>query len=207
MAPIRLQRKRQKGWRKPENSVIVDRTSRWGNPFRVVKRLDGTFDVITLAGIIYTMLLWNYKRDDEVTVFQTELEATEYAILLYKRKMFPYTYWKKDVMSFITERENRSEIEKQIAGKNVICFCHPDSPCHADVLLEEANRRYADHFVLIEACERGQLDIAKELINHNEYSRWSINLHKKRIKAIWQFLPSELKNYFREQFDDCKSSI
>lgn len=31
----RIQRKRSKGWRKPENAVIVDRTSRWGNPFRV----------------------------------------------------------------------------------------------------------------------------------------------------------------------------
>lgn len=33
--PQRIQRKRTKGWRKPDNTVIVDRTSRWGNPFRV----------------------------------------------------------------------------------------------------------------------------------------------------------------------------
>lgn len=33
--PKRIQRKRTKGWRKPENTVIVDRTSRWGNPFTV----------------------------------------------------------------------------------------------------------------------------------------------------------------------------
>lgn len=31
--PVRIQRKRIKGWRKPANTVIVDRTSRWGNPF------------------------------------------------------------------------------------------------------------------------------------------------------------------------------
>lgn len=31
--PIRLKRSRRKGWRKPENAVIVDRTSMWGNPF------------------------------------------------------------------------------------------------------------------------------------------------------------------------------
>src|SRR5699024_864669 len=35
--PKRLKRERRKGWRKPENAVIVDRTSRWGNPFRVCK--------------------------------------------------------------------------------------------------------------------------------------------------------------------------
>lgn len=31
----RIQRKREKGWRLPEGAVIVDRTSRWGNPFLV----------------------------------------------------------------------------------------------------------------------------------------------------------------------------
>jgi hypothetical protein len=33
--PQRIQRQRVRGWRKPPNSVIVDRTSRYGNPHRV----------------------------------------------------------------------------------------------------------------------------------------------------------------------------
>ena len=33
--PVRIQRKRTKGWKMPENTVCVDRTSRWGNPFKV----------------------------------------------------------------------------------------------------------------------------------------------------------------------------
>ena len=33
-SPFRVQRKRVKGWRKPENTVCVDRTTRWGNPFK-----------------------------------------------------------------------------------------------------------------------------------------------------------------------------
>ena len=33
--PRRVQRRRIRGWRKPAGSVIVDRTSRWGNPFAV----------------------------------------------------------------------------------------------------------------------------------------------------------------------------
>jgi len=33
-SPIRVQRRRVKGWRKPENTVCVDRTSKWGNPFK-----------------------------------------------------------------------------------------------------------------------------------------------------------------------------
>lgn len=38
--PKRIVRSRQKGWRKPEDAVIVDRTSRWGNDFVIGK--DGT---------------------------------------------------------------------------------------------------------------------------------------------------------------------
>ena len=33
--PIRIQRKRAKGWRMPENTVYVGRPTMWGNPFRV----------------------------------------------------------------------------------------------------------------------------------------------------------------------------
>lgn len=35
--PVRVQRKRTKGWRMPENTVCVDRTTKWGNPFVVGK--------------------------------------------------------------------------------------------------------------------------------------------------------------------------
>ena len=33
MNPIRIQRKRTKGWRMPENTVFVGRPTRWGNPY------------------------------------------------------------------------------------------------------------------------------------------------------------------------------
>ncbi len=33
--PVRIQRKRTKGWRMPENTVYVGRPSDWGNPFMV----------------------------------------------------------------------------------------------------------------------------------------------------------------------------
>ena len=35
MRPIRIQRKRTKGWRMPENTVYVGRPSKWGNTFKV----------------------------------------------------------------------------------------------------------------------------------------------------------------------------
>lgn len=35
MKPKRIQRKRTKGWRMPENSISVTRPGKWGNPFKV----------------------------------------------------------------------------------------------------------------------------------------------------------------------------
>lgn len=33
--PIRIQRKRTKGWRMPENTVYVGRPTKWGNPHNI----------------------------------------------------------------------------------------------------------------------------------------------------------------------------
>lgn len=33
--PERIQRKRTKGWRMPENTVYVGRPTKWGNPFKM----------------------------------------------------------------------------------------------------------------------------------------------------------------------------
>lgn len=36
MSPVRIQRKRTKGWRMPEGSVYVGRPTKWGNPITIV---------------------------------------------------------------------------------------------------------------------------------------------------------------------------
>lgn len=33
--PERIQRKRTKGWRKPDGAIVVSRPAKWGNPYRV----------------------------------------------------------------------------------------------------------------------------------------------------------------------------
>ena len=40
MKPVRIQLSRRKGWRMPPNTVKVDRSTKWGNPFIV--GTDGT---------------------------------------------------------------------------------------------------------------------------------------------------------------------
>jgi len=34
-APVRIQRRRTKGWRLPPGAIYVGRPSKWGNPYRV----------------------------------------------------------------------------------------------------------------------------------------------------------------------------
>ncbi len=36
--PSRIQRSRAKGWRLPPGAIIVDRSTKWGNPYRVGQR-------------------------------------------------------------------------------------------------------------------------------------------------------------------------
>ena len=35
---------------------------------------------------------------------------------------------------------SEAEIRLWLRGKNLVCWCAPDQPCHADVLLELANK-------------------------------------------------------------------
>ncbi len=39
--PVRIQRKRTKGWKTPENTVYVGRPTQWGNPFKVNNAMTG----------------------------------------------------------------------------------------------------------------------------------------------------------------------
>lgn len=34
---------------------------------------------------------------------------------------------------------NKSEVQRELCGKDLACWCQLDQPCHADVLLEIAN--------------------------------------------------------------------
>jgi hypothetical protein len=36
-------------------------------------------------------------------------------------------------------RPRINDMQKELKGKNLACWCAPDEPCHADVLLELAN--------------------------------------------------------------------
>lgn len=117
------ERKRTKGWRKPEGSVIVDRTSRWGNWWRVV------------PGKCYGTAGW-YVLDhpgpptpNNATWFASKQVALVCAVDRYRsdiERCDPRSRW------------IRQHVHK-LAGKTLLCW--PHDPCHAHVLAALADSR------------------------------------------------------------------
>lgn len=118
MTPQRIQQRRVKGWRKPENTVSVARPGKWGNPFRI----GHPARVVTSTGVIVDLADARYVP---VRDARDAVELFEDAILGRIR-----------VIGF--QVPSIAEV-RALRGKNLMCFCPPDRPCHADILLELAN--------------------------------------------------------------------
>ena len=109
--PIRIQRKRVKGYNMQEASkaingleaISVCRPGKHGNPFKV--------------------------GDPAPT--HGEPMTAEDAVFFYKESLDPRLY--------PDAQQKRDEIKRELKNKNPACFCGLDQPCHGDVLLEIAN--------------------------------------------------------------------
>lgn len=120
--PIRIQRKRTKGWKMPENTVYVGRPTKWGNPFT-----ERTW------GLELAIALFKDACDD---VFDPGTIPTEFEDWRFTDASQTASSWRKNLQNaYSTE----SLIKRELRGKDVACWCPLDQPCHADVLLEIAN--------------------------------------------------------------------
>jgi len=106
----RLQLRRTKDWRLPDGAIVVARPGRWGNPHR----LQGTNLVIESNGLEHRC---------------QPGDARGVAVRLYREDLvngrLPYGV---------------EDVERELAGHDLACWCKPGDPCHADVLLDLANR-------------------------------------------------------------------
>lgn len=112
--PERIQRKRTAGWRMPAGAVYVGRPTRWGNPWSVhvhTDRCDGPEG------------LWCpvYVADDREGATRHFRHAVLYPLSGQPSVPTP------------------DEIRAELRGRDLVCWCPLDQPCHADVLLEIAN--------------------------------------------------------------------
>lgn len=128
--PCRIQRKRTKGWRMPENAVYVGRPTKWGNPFgRWYLRFHFGLDVAVALyremarGVWNPTLLRDYMDVVVNTAYRDQHE------------------WRQRMGGHPLEI-----MRAELGGKDLACWCPlvdkngNKVPCHADVLLELANQ-------------------------------------------------------------------
>ncbi|TIX70019.1 MAG: DUF4326 domain-containing protein [Mesorhizobium sp.] len=140
--PVRIQLSRAKGWRIPPNTVKVDRTTKWGNPFDFRK-----------SECCWIALSYGCRGD--------RLGRQEASVRAFREWIDP-GYGRRTAMleyqPAFGDGERKvpagpkisagmapaiSNIVSQLRGKNLACWCKAGEPCHADVLLEIANREAA----------------------------------------------------------------
>ena len=123
-APTRIQLRRTKGWRMPENTVKVARPTKWGNPYR-------------LGHTNFAPQLILTKDHGALMPAPKYIESTEMAVRMLEILIHSNV---ADPSSILPPYPALDEIRAELRGKNLACFCPLDQPCHADVLLELANK-------------------------------------------------------------------
>lgn len=113
MTPVRIQRQRTPGYRMPPNTVSVTRPNRYGNLWKV--------------GLVSC----GCRSAGECAHNSFRCETAADAVAAFRA-------WRADCDRLHPARAK--EYYAAIRGKNLACFCALDQPCHADVLLEIANR-------------------------------------------------------------------
>jgi hypothetical protein len=118
-SPTRIRLSRRKGWRLPKDTVRVSRPGPFGNPWSV-RECARTLD-----------LTENAARHQVVQWFKEWLAlANDHESL-------------SDLGHFGGTREAHATLHArlpELRGRNLACWCRLDDVCHADVLLELANR-------------------------------------------------------------------
>lgn len=127
--PERIQRKRTKGWRMPENTVYVGRGTKWGNPYRVSYNPYTRFWEVRDANNDLSWVGYKTFPDKKVAAIQ--------AMNCYTKSLhdLPRSLTLARPLPFSVD-----DALKELSGKNLACWCPPDQACHADVLLELANK-------------------------------------------------------------------
>ena len=112
--PKRIQRKRAKGWTKPFLAYCVTRPSYFGNPFKIGVGAPFRFDS---QGKLRATKSLRAVPDAETSVgfFRAWINSRHGSAM-------------------------KNAAREYLRGKDLCCWCPLDKPCHADVLIEVANK-------------------------------------------------------------------
>jgi hypothetical protein len=100
----------------PEGAVSVTRPGKWGNPFVI-----GGWYAIGIGNFLYLHAAEGYQDER-----YTKIETAEQAVSFYRE--------------YMNRSPKKREATSILRGKDLACWCAVGQPCHADVLLELANK-------------------------------------------------------------------
>lgn len=122
----------------PENTIYVGRPGKWGNPFNFTSA-DNCWNALSLGCRGDA----KGRREAAVKAFRQWIDNPGGRV---KEMDFGVVIEAKNKTVPIGPRAtaglapSHAEIKSALRGKNLACWCPLDQPCHADVLLEIANR-------------------------------------------------------------------
>lgn len=127
--PVRLRLSRRAGFRLQDHSLSVNglpavnvaRPGKWGNPYVALRTW--------YHGPIPTLGLPDF---DAVTAADADREGAVVAVALFRDE------WERALTAPSYGRARA--LLDELLGRNLACWCAPGAPCHADVLLDLANR-------------------------------------------------------------------
>lgn len=122
--PERIQRSRAKGWKKPAGAVYVGRGSAFGNP--VVCTPHGCDVKPCGCCPEYRCCVSVFREYITSGIEGRHSHTGSLSVAL-------------DAMAGYPRRNKMVERLSELRGKDLMCWCPPDKPCHADVLIELAN--------------------------------------------------------------------
>ena len=114
--PARIQLSRKKGWRLPASAVKVDRTTKFGNPFKAIDPKD---ESAVRKSVAYF--------EEWLTKGEGSFECGPGTGVTMVR--IPAWYEPGELRKMLP----------QLKGKDLACWCKLGAPCHAEVLLRLAN--------------------------------------------------------------------
>ena len=146
--PERIQLRRTRGWRLPPNAVSVARPTRWGNPFaykteRALARVpaavgDGPWEYegrISADGARHDY----HHADGRITICHVRYMTLAEVVETYRRALTGDYSPAMRMSSGRFLKITVDDVRRELAGKDLACWCDLPAPCHAAILLEVAN--------------------------------------------------------------------
>lgn len=134
--PRRIQRRRAAGWRLPEGVICVSRGTRFGNPFMAGGPNLGYGQILgklPRPTIYPAPTMWTVP--DVIALYRAWLIG---APLPWPHRFIPDGLHGVEINAVLGPPPAAEEIAG-LRGHDLACWC-PPGPCHADVLIELANR-------------------------------------------------------------------